>query len=346
MLIPGRPWTNPNSVGGSSGNPGAYYAYDHEGSLSDNSMQPLRTIYGWDGQDFARYATPWELSRSILAKAVYFAGNTPIYSKFDFAPVVQNTFFQNLALVVGHVGTVNGRALIAPKHQIAEGYHDRLIASGHLFVAEQSSTPVAPAGWQYVGYSDDRYTVYTTPDGQVLRILNKYNREALIDANWVIDFVVAPMVARVSVLFAKSGVQLCTSAVGSIRGRATRTLLRGPTRELAEGEAAAGNAARSRVAQSYYQTNLRNPVAFDKTLRQAVGDANATQVSGAGFSMRPINRYDAALRARQEGFVKEFAAEISAGQAARGGASVPMNEFNAIYDRVAARWGDPLGFNH
>src|SRR5262245_41765263 len=175
MLIPGRPWSKPNSVGGSSGNPGAYYAYDHEGSLSDNSMQPLRTIYGWDGQDFVRYATPWELSRSILAKAVYVAGNTPIDPKNDFVPVVQYTF-ANIALVVGHVGRVNGRDLLAPKTQFAGGIHERLIASGNLFVAEQPLASVPPAGWGYASYADYSHTVYTTSDGQVLRILNTYNR--------------------------------------------------------------------------------------------------------------------------------------------------------------------------
>ena len=78
------------------------------------------------------------------------------------------------------------------------------------------------------------YDVLTTMDGQVLAILGAIDREALEDANWVIDLVVAPLIASVLVkLVAAGAARLCTALIARMEARASRTLLAGLTEDLA-----------------------------------------------------------------------------------------------------------------
>ena len=78
------------------------------------------------------------------------------------------------------------------------------------------------------------YDVLTTMDGQVLAIFGTVDHEALEDANWVIDMVLAPLIAPALVRLVTAGAaRLCTAILTRLEARAARTLLAGPTRELA-----------------------------------------------------------------------------------------------------------------
>jgi hypothetical protein len=210
-----------------------------------------RAIVGrsWSTQKFAPAATPWELMRSVLAAEVFSLAGAPIPSgKGRFTPVVQDTGDGD-ALVVGHMGTVNGdRLLVSRNAKLVDKVVHQMMARGtKVFVAADEYQSEAPDGWRKAGFSSQDYTVYTTPDGQVLRVLHINDGDALIDANWVIDDVIAPAVAPVMLKLAYRGARMCSSLVGRLRnGQLARTFLGGATRELAESAAAevAGNTVR------------------------------------------------------------------------------------------------------
>jgi hypothetical protein len=207
--------SRPRPAGSSDGDvaPAKYRAFVYQ----SGHLAPT-TVWNWNGQQFARFATPWELKRSVVTVARF----PELYSA-RFAPVVLDTGDGD-ALVIGHCGTVGGVDLIAPR-----GVHrDDALGGTMLFVDEETERPAPPDGWFTAGYTYDTYTVLTTVDGQVVRILKVKDGDALVDANWVIDLVVAPVATKL----ATTGARMCASLLMRV-GSSTRTLLAGPTKELA-----------------------------------------------------------------------------------------------------------------
>src|SRR5262249_20578749 len=77
--------------------------------------------------------------------------------------------------------------------------------------------------------------VLTSVDGQVLAVFGTIDREALEEANWIIDVVLAPLAAAVLVKLAAGAARLCTSLLARMEERAARNLLAGPGSMLDSG---------------------------------------------------------------------------------------------------------------
>jgi hypothetical protein len=245
-----------------------------------------------------------------------------------------------------------------------------LVAGGLVYVTERGNASDAPEGWVNVGLDGHSYDVHTNSVGRVLAIRRIIDRGALVDANWVIDFVVAP----IAMSLAKAGVAICLNAFESLTELAAGRTLTGATAEMATAEAAASQAVKARVAGAYRanvidasgNTHLNGLEGFAKTLEVPAGNmkaihrdlvgggadevgvtgvtgrtggTGATGGSGRVFRVGQVDRYTSALRARRAGFANDVMGEIRAFQA-KNGYSPPIAEFNAIYDRAVAKWGD------
>jgi hypothetical protein len=89
-------------------------------------------------------------------------------------------------------------------------------------------------------------------------------------------------------------------------------------------------------------TNLNHhPRVFDRTkmpdevVRAFVGENTFKEMVRSG-------RYDAAMQAKFAGFYAEYQAELTARFGTRTGFHVPIQEWTAVVDRLAAKWAVPI----
>ncbi len=175
--------------------------------------------------DFNDAATPWERDWSTLCKG----GGS-------FKPVLVETPTLRqvgMGTVAGHRGSVSHDWLVQYGRPTLDRSSGWLGGSGVVWVADPND-PSLPPGRSPYGVPQTIYDVLTTVDGQVVAILGTIDREALEAANWVIDLVIAPLIAPVLVKLAAGGVaRLCTSLLARMEARATRAVLAGLTENLA-----------------------------------------------------------------------------------------------------------------
>jgi hypothetical protein len=220
---PPPPTTRPPAMSGPE--PRTYRAFRHvAGQLIQDAISE------WPGHQFVKYATPWELKRSILTR----------YLADRFEPVVQEVL-EGFALVVGHRGWVNTRRLIAPTGLPVTYSPGHILQAGYpLFVMEDDGTDKAPPGWAIAGFSDVSAEVLTTVDGQVLSILASRDRGVVAMDVTPLDLILG---ARLLVgIGAAVGSQMVRVLARKEAGQAVRTTFAGATPQLAAtvaGEAAA-----------------------------------------------------------------------------------------------------------
>jgi len=172
---------------------------------------------------FSYFATPWELKYSTLCN-----------QNNEFIPVLRSTpFLSNFLMetVVAHVGySVSERNLVAygTPELDKEG---RVGGDGVIFVLDQKD-PTLVDGWRPWGHPQTEYTVLTMLDGTVAQFLNIIDRQPLKGANWIIDDVIAVLIAPMAVDFAYDALDLCTALFNRTKGQVSRRLLAGPTEEL------------------------------------------------------------------------------------------------------------------
>ncbi len=216
-------------------------------------LQPVNAYEKWD-QNFADYATPWELAWSALCRS----------GKDAFTPILDNSW-----TVIGYTGRVYG----GPP---SVGAYDRatLIVPADLLdlchksiqIAIDNGVPVfvhadgnIPPGWVKGHFytTDDRIEVATGIDGEVLAY-QVFNTEGLIHP-WYspLDFYCA---AKVVVGLARLGVRV----VGTLVRKASMTLearsaLRGATQALARDAAKAATQEETKrsVARAIQEADLR-----------------------------------------------------------------------------------------
>ena len=165
--------------------------------------------------DFNDVATPWEQNWSSLCKG----GGS-------FKPVmVETTALRQLGMgtVAAHRGSVGYESMVQYGSPTLDRNSGWLGGNGIVWVVDRNDDTL-PAGKSLYGVPQTTYDVLTTMDGQVLAVLGAVDREALEDANWVIDLVVAPLVASVLVkLVAAGAARLCTAIIARMEARASPT---------------------------------------------------------------------------------------------------------------------------
>jgi hypothetical protein len=250
--------------------PGFRYS---SGGLTNEGLTPFTDI------DFNDLATPWERDWSRLCNG----GGT-------FKPVVvETTLLRQLGMgtVAGHRGSVGCDSLVQYGSPTIDRSSGWMGGNGMVWVADRSD-PSLPEGISPYGAPQTTYDVLTTMDGQVLAVLGVIDREALEDANWIIDLVVAPLAASVLVKLAAGAVRLCTALIGRWEARAARNLLAGLTEDvakdaselnfevLAEGAPIPGTSVpetmRIRVGEREFNLT-RNAAKIDKGTGQPIGPA-------------------------------------------------------------------------
>jgi hypothetical protein len=293
-----------------------------------------------------------------------------------FEPVVEDTGDYDVQ-VVGHVGVVNGRHLIVSASLAARAGNNAANAKHRgiaVFVTPEPNSSRPPEGWETVDVPDNTYLVQTSLDGHVVLILKSTGRGPE-SANWVIDGAVEIALTAGTIKLARYGMRMGRSLfniAGKPVGRAP--ILSGPTIELAKEEVAAQAAAvtarqqrvlaattRSQNAAkgarpatpparqpnvandaTRANTNLDNhPIALQPTL---IPDSVVESFMGPGPFKELVRsgRYDAAMRARWTNFYSEYQAELTARFGTRTGFQVPIDEWTAIVDRLAAKWALPI----
>ena len=169
-------------------------------------------------------ATPWERKWSARCNG----GGA-------FDPVlVETSFLRKLGMgtVAGHRGQVGAESLVRYGDPTIDRQSGWLSGDGLVFVWDVND-PTLPPGQFIFGMPQVTYDVLTTVDGQVLAIFGTIDREALVDANWVINLVLAPLIAPVLVQMASGAARICTGLLARWEASAARSFLAGPTRNLA-----------------------------------------------------------------------------------------------------------------
>jgi hypothetical protein len=218
--VPGRPQP---SMGDASSR-----SYAGLVSIAGHLVTDILDTFG--GLDFNDSATPWERKWSALCK-----------DGSRFTPVMFETPLlgrAGLATVAGHYGTVKGTELITPLP--ATG------SDGMLFVFDilAKGKIGIPDGWVEANKPESVLDVLTTVDGQVLTILRERSTGGL-EAEFVTPLDLFNAV-KVLVELAALGAKLVTVMVGKGEDKLVRSVLGGPTSELAkqlskqEGEELAG----------------------------------------------------------------------------------------------------------
>jgi hypothetical protein len=249
-------------------------------------------------QDFNDAATPWERTWSSLCKG----GG-------DFTPVlVETTFLRKVGMgtVAGHRGKVGHELLIRYGNPTVDPKTGWMGGDGLVFVADPNDQSLPPGQSPY-GVPQTVYDVLTSVDGQVLAVFGTIDREALEEANWIIDVVLAPLAAAVLVKLAVGAARLCTSLLARMEERAARNLLAGPGamldsgalakaatgldfKVLAEGPAIPGTSVpewlRLRVGRREFNIT-RNAAKIEKGTGQPIGPATkhlAEEVKGGPWN--------------------------------------------------------------
>jgi hypothetical protein len=194
------------------------FIYDGSGGLTPELLTVIKNV------DFKDKATPWELKWSSLC------------GKGKFQPVlVETTFLRKFGMgtVSGHRGQVGSDSLVQYGSPTLDKSSGRVGGNGMVWVVDPGDP--LPDGRCPYGVPQVTYDVFTTMDGQVLQILGSVDHEALQDANWVIDFVIAPLIAPLLVKVAAEGVAIvCDAIMERVEARAARTLMAGLDGSLAK----------------------------------------------------------------------------------------------------------------
>jgi hypothetical protein len=182
------------------------------------------SISEWPGHEFVKYATPWELKRSVLIQQ-----GPIVLGRFE--PVVIEAF-PGFALVVAHRGQISSRKCIAPSGLPISNYHpSRVMEYGAPMFVLEDDRETAPAGWDLCGWTDLSIEVLTTVDGQVLGILAGNTRGVVAMDITPLDLIlVGRLVVGLGVAATARAIQVL---VRKDAGQTVRTTLAGPTPQLA-----------------------------------------------------------------------------------------------------------------
>lgn len=183
-------------------------------------------LYPVAGTNFHTVATPWELRWSNLCNG----GGT-------FVPVVKETDYLEvlgMGTVAAHRGSVGFERLVCYGTPTIDPKSGWLSGEGWVFVYDRETQSIPPGSTSRLGTPQKTYDVLTTVDGQVLAVLGVIDHQALRGANWVIDLVLAPLLAPAMIRLAYGAARMGSALIARAEARLARNALAGPTKDLVE----------------------------------------------------------------------------------------------------------------
>lgn len=244
-----------------------------------DGLIPMEITEAWDGQEFGRYATRFELRRSVLSTHSHVLSNSTVSSGGagqSFLPIVEPSASADF-LVVAHQGVVIGSDLVIPNSGPLVGDPSGAALRGIPFYVVPERYTI-PDGWQSLGASHVTYKVVTLPDGRVIDLQQISSRgvEPLSERARALlqgDLLAAAFGYEVRDFLIEFAVTVFISRAMTPK-RPMGTLpkvLSGPTKQIAAESVAAHEAAsvarqlKIRNHLAHADTNLNHPVALQQT---------------------------------------------------------------------------------
>jgi hypothetical protein len=209
-------------------------------SNEGDGLIPMEITEAWDGQDFGRYATRFELRRSVLCTHRHVLSNATVSSGGagqSFMPIVEPSESADF-LVVAHTGVVIGSDLVIPNSGPLAGDPTGAALRDIPFYVVPERYAV-PDGWQSLGASDVTYKVVTLPDGRVINLRQVSSRgaaelsereKALLRMDFlsaILDYDIRPILAELAINVLLTRAMMPKRPMGI-----APKILAGPTKEV------------------------------------------------------------------------------------------------------------------